>query len=95
MKEDAISRQMKAYGTYLKVREKHPDVVILIRLVDDYIVFDEDSDRVGNLFVDVTGKADNDGKARYTKFAQRGLDINLPKMIRNGFRVCICDYYSN
>jgi len=71
-----------------QLKEKHPDTIILFRMKDYYYSCDEDAEKIGKtLNITVT----EIGSERIAKFRFHELDIYLPKLIRAGHRVAICN----
>ena len=70
------------------LKEKHPDAVILLRWDDTYCTFEDDAE----VLCDVCGCQQLiwDGVSA-AGFPHNALDINLPKLVRSGRRVAICD----
>ena len=68
----------KMIETFKMLKEKHPDAVILFRVGDFYESFFDDAKKV----TEVIGIAG---------FPSHALDTYLPKLIRAGLRVAICD----
>ena len=71
-----------------QLKAKHPDTVLLFRTGDNYVAYKEDAQtasRILGLDVELGDKAD------IVSFPFRDLDTHLPKLIRAGQRVAICD----
>lgn len=78
---------------YEEMKKKHPDAVLLFRCGDFYECFGEDaqiaSDILGiTLTTRANGKAD---KIYLAGFPHHALDTYLPKLVRAGKRVAICE----
>lgn len=77
-----------------KIKAKHPDCVLLFRVNDEYQMFDRDTE-VGSECCGLEIKSLLDGvsseKTLKCSFKYAELDLYLPKIIRKGHRVCICD----
>lgn len=75
-----------------KMKEKHPDAVLLFRHGDEYTSFREDADKLKEILGTKINKEQFDGKTeRYSSFPHSELDERLPKLIRAGERVAICE----
>ena len=78
---------------YYAVKAKHPDAVLLFRVGDFYETFGEDAIRAsGILGITLTRRAN--GSASYVElagFPYHALDTYLPKLVRAGARVAICE----
>ena len=80
----------KMVETFKMLKEKHPDAVILFRVGDFYESFFDDAKKVSEVLgVTLTENKKND--IFITSFPTQSLDTYLPKLIRAGLRVAICD----
>ena len=80
----------KMIETFKMLKEKHPDAVILFRVGDFYESFFDDAKKVSEVLgVTLTENKKND--IFITSFPTQSLDTYLPKLIRAGLRVSICD----
>ena len=73
---------------YAKFKNEHPDVIPLFRCGDFYETYGKDADIVGNVCDLVVTRVN--GKT-LAGFPHHALDTYLPKLIRAGHRVGICD----
>ena len=72
-----------------RMKEKHPDAVVLFRCGDFYEVYEDDAKVCADvLAITLTQRKDGVRMAGFPHFA---LDTYLPKLVRAGLRVCICD----
>ena len=78
---------------YFELKEKHPDAVMLFRCGDFYETYSEDAVTAANILgITLTKRAN--GQAKHVEMAGfpfHALDTYLPKLIRAGKRVAICD----
>lgn len=78
---------------YYSIKEKHPDAVLLFRVGDFYETFGEDAIRAAEILgITLTKRAN--GSASYVElagFPHHALDTYLPKLVRAGQRVAICE----
>ena len=78
---------------YYGVKAKHPDAILLFRVGDFYETFGEDAIKAsGILGITLTRRAN--GAASYVElagFPYHALDTYLPKLVRAGERVAICE----
>ena len=78
---------------YLEVKAKHPDAVLLFRVGDFYETFSEDAITASEILgITLTKRAN--GSAAHVElagFPHHALDTYLPKLVRAGKRVAICD----
>lgn len=94
-KETTMTPFMKQFN---ELKAKHPEVMLLIRVGDFYEAYDEDATKIGEILgITVTRKLNSkekgsDGHAlRLAGFPYHALDTYLPKLIRAGLRVAICE----
>lgn len=87
MKETPL---MKQYNT---IKAKYPDAILLFRVGDFYETFGEDAIKASNVLgITLTKRAN--GSASHIElagFPYHSIDSYLPKLVRSGFRVAICD----
>ena len=78
---------------YYGIKAKYPDAMLLFRVGDFYETFGEDAIRAaGVLGIVLTRRAN--GSASFIElagFPHHSLDTYLPKLVRAGMRVAICD----
>lgn len=78
---------------YYSIKAKHPDAVLLFRVGDFYETFSEDAIKAaGILGITLTKRAN--GAASFVElagFPYHALDTYLPKLVRAGQRVAICE----
>ena len=70
--------QAKYFAQFKELKAKHPDAVLLFRVGDDYRTFGEDSAILQEV-------------CKCKAFPAHELDTWLPKLVRAGKRVAICD----
>lgn len=81
---------MKQYNS---IKAKYPDAILLFRVGDFYETFGEDAVRASKVLGIVLTKRAN-GSASHIElagFPHHSLDSYLPKLVRAGYRVAICD----
>ena len=78
---------------YFTIKAKHPDAVLLFRVGDFYETFGDDAIRTAEILgITLTRRAN--GSASYVElagFPYHALDTYLPKLVRAGQRVAICE----
>ncbi len=81
---------MKQYNS---IKGKHPDAILLFRVGDFYETFGEDAIRTSDILgITLTRRAN--GAASYVElagFPHHALDTYLPRLVREGQRVAICE----
>ena len=78
---------------YYAIKERHPKAILLFRMGDFYETFDEDAKTVSRL-LGITLTERNNGEADdvpMAGFPHHAVDSHLPKLIRSGLRVAICE----
>lgn len=79
----------KVLAQYNALKSKHPDAKLLFHVGDFYETYQDDAKDVSNTLGIVLTKR-NDG-VNMAGFPYHELDTYLPKLIRAGYRVAICD----
>ncbi len=78
---------------YNEIKAKYPDAILLFRVGDFYETFGEDAIRASKILgITLTKRAN--GQASHIElagFPHHSVDTYLPKLVRAGFRVAICD----
>ncbi|MBC8172419.1 MAG: DNA mismatch repair protein MutS [Chitinophagales bacterium] len=80
-------------GQYNRIKAKYPDAILLFRVGDFYETFAQDAITTSKVLGIVLTKRAN-GAATHVElagFPYHALDVYLPKLVRAGFRVAICD----
>ena len=80
----------KMIETFKMLKEKHSDVLILFRVGDFYESYFEDAKKVSEV-LGVTLTENEKDDIFITSLPTQSLDTYLPKLIRAGLRVAICD----
>ena len=78
---------------YAEMKKKHPDAILLFRVGDFYETFSDDAVTASEILgITLTRRAN--GKAAYVElagFPHHALDTYLPRLVRAGKRVAICE----
>ncbi len=78
---------------YIEMKGKHPDAILLFRVGDFYETFSDDAITASEILgITLTRRAN--GSAQYVElagFPHHALDTYLPKLVRAGKRVAICE----
>lgn len=104
-KEEATKQETKAVATialspmlkqFMDLKKKHPDALLLFRCGDFYETYKEDAEKASKILGITLTKSsktkDDQGKPlAMAGFPYHALDTYLPKLIRAGQRVAICD----
>ena len=89
-RESAETPLMKQYNA---IKAKYPDALLLFRVGDFYETFGEDAIRASNILgIVLTRRANGSGTyMELAGFPHHSLDLYLPKLVKAGLRVAICD----
>ena len=90
-KNNAMTPMMRQY---FSMKAKHPDAVLLFRCGDFYETYGEDavtSSSILGITLTKRNNGGNSGEMEMAGFPHHALDTYLPKLIRAGRRVAICD----
>ena len=78
---------------YMQIKAKHPDAILLFRVGDFYETFGEDAIKASEILgITLTRRAN--GSASFVElagFPYHALDTYLPRLVRAGQRVAICE----
>ena len=77
---------------FAKMKERHPDALLLFRIGDTYQSFKQNAVKASTILDIETRDKKLDGKeVRSVEFPHHALDTYLPKLVRAGMRVAICE----
>lgn len=78
---------------FFEIKSKHPDAVLLFRCGDFYETFSKDAILASEILgITLTRRANGAAKSvELAGFPHHALDTYLPKLVRAGLRVAICD----
>lgn len=77
---------------YAAVKGQHPDAVLLFRVGDFYETFGEDAIRASRaLGITLTSRNNGGSDIELSGFPFHALDMYLPRLVRAGYRVAICE----
>ncbi|MFP5471155.1 MAG: DNA mismatch repair protein MutS, partial [Bacteroidia bacterium] len=80
---------MKQFNT---IKEKYPDALLLFRVGDFYETFGEDAIKTSKILgIVLTARNNGGANVELAGFPHHSLDNYLPKLVRAGQRVAICD----
>ena len=87
-----IKKETPLMKQYNAIKSRYPDAVLLFRVGDFYETFGEDAIKAaGILGIVLTNRANGSSKIELAGFPHHSLDTYLPKLVRAGCRVAICD----
>ena len=77
---------------YNGIKAKHPDALLLFRVGDFYETFGKDAIKASKILgIVLTSRANGSSKIELAGFPHHSIDTYLPKLVRAGQRVAICD----
>ncbi|MDF0719089.1 DNA mismatch repair protein MutS [Kaistella sp. PBT33-4] len=77
---------------YNTIKAKYPDALLLFRVGDFYETFGQDAIRASQILgIVLTKRANGEGHIELAGFPHHSVDSYLPKLVRAGLRVAICD----
>lgn len=81
---------------YNRMKQKHPDAILLFRHGSNYETYGEDAEKAGHILGIATRQGIIGGKeTKVATFPNQALDTYLPKLVRAGVRVAICEQLDN
>ena len=90
--EPSAAQESALAKAYESMKAKHPDAILLYRCGDFYEAFGEDAKAVSEVLgITLTRRNAKDITAQMAGFPHHALDSYLPKLVRAGKRVAICD----
>ena len=77
---------------YQQMKAKHPDAILLFRVGDFYETFGSDAVKTAaTLGIVLTSRNNGGSDIELAGFPYHSLDLYLPKMVKAGYRVAICE----
>ena len=79
-------------GQYNSIKAKHPDALLLFRVGDFYETFGEDAITASKILgIVLTSRNNGNSKIELAGFPHHSIDTYLPKLVRAGQRVAVCE----
>lgn len=77
---------------YFDIKEKHPGTILLFRVGDFYETFSDDAELISKeLGITLTKRNNGGDQTPLAGFPYHSLDTYLPKLVKRGYRVAICE----
>ena len=90
-------QQTPLMAQYFKIKEANPDTILLFRVGDFFETFEEDAKTASKVLgITLTKRAN--GAASHVAlagFPHHAIDTYLPKLVRAGYRVAVCEQMEN
>lgn len=88
----AKKQQTPLMRQYHEIKEKHPGTILLFRVGDFYETFSEDAILISKeLGITLTKRNNGGDQTPLAGFPYHSLDTYLPKLVKRGFRVAVCE----
>jgi DNA mismatch repair protein MutS len=85
-------KQTPLMRQYFEIKEKHPGTILLFRVGDFYETFADDAELVSReLGITLTKRNNGGDMTPLAGFPYHALDTYLPKLVKRGYRVAICE----
>ncbi len=79
-------------GQYNEIKAKYPQALLLFRVGDFYETFGQDAITTANILgIILTSRNNGGSKIELAGFPYHSLDNYLPKLVKAGQRVAVCD----
>ncbi len=89
-------KQTPLMRQYFDIKEKHPGTILLFRVGDFYETFSDDAILISSeLGITLTKRNNGGDQTPLAGFPYHSLDTYLPKLVKRGFRVAICEQTEN
>jgi len=88
----ASKKQTPLMRQYFDIKEKHPGTILLFRVGDFYETFSDDAELVSKeLGITLTKRNNGGDQTPLAGFPYHALDTYLPKLVKRGYKVAICE----
>ena len=92
MAKSENTKETPLMAQYFKVKARHPDAILLFRVGDFYETFGDDAIKTASVLGIVLTNRNNGGSdVPLAGFPYHSLDVYLPRLVRGGYRVAICE----
>lgn len=86
------TKETPLMAQYNGIKAKYPDAILLFRVGDFYETFGQDAIKTAHILgIVLTKRANGSNSIELAGFPHHSLDSYLPKLVRAGMRVAICD----
>jgi DNA mismatch repair protein MutS len=91
------TQQTPLMAQYYKVKQAHPDTILLFRVGDFFETFEDDAKLASKVLGITLTKRSNgsSGDTPLAGFPHHAIDSYLPKLVRAGYRVAVCEQMEN
>ncbi len=90
-------KQTPLMAQYLRIKSANPDTILLFRVGDFFETFEEDAKTASKVLgITLTKRANGAaGEVPLAGFPHHAIDSYLPKLVRAGYRVAVCEQMEN
>ena len=91
------TQQTPLMAQYYRIKQAHPDTILLFRVGDFFETFEEDAKTASKVLGITLTKRSNGyaGDTPLAGFPHHAIDSYLPKLVRAGYRVAVCEQMEN
>src|SRR5690554_569221 len=91
--KEKVKKETPLMQQYNQIKAKYPDACLLFRVGDFYETFGEDAVRTAKVLgITLTKRgAGSSSETELAGFPHHSLNVYLPKLVKAGLRVAICD----
>ena len=91
-KKAKAKKETPLMGQFNKIKQKYPDALLLFRVGDFYEMFGEDAIKASKVLgIVLTKRANGSSHIELAGFPYHSVDTYLPKLVKAGHRVAICE----
>lgn len=88
----AAKKQTPLMKQYFEIKDEHPGTILLFRVGDFYETFSDDAVLVSKeLGITLTKRNNGEDQTPLAGFPFHSLDSYLPKLVKKGYKVAVCD----
>jgi DNA mismatch repair protein MutS len=88
----AKSKETPLMRQYFEIKAQQPDAILLFRVGDFYETFGEDAVKAARVLgIILTNRNNGGSKIELAGFPYHSLDVYLPKLVKAGYRVAVCE----
>jgi DNA mismatch repair protein MutS len=92
----SAKKQTPLMRQYFQIKEEHPGTILLFRVGDFYETFADDAKLVSKeLGITLTKRNNGGDETPLAGFPYHALDNYLPKLVKKGYKVAVCDQTEN
>jgi DNA mismatch repair protein MutS len=92
IKVEPVSKETPLMTQYYQMKAQYPDAIMLFRVGDFYETFGEDAVKTANVLgITLTSRNNGGNDVPLAGFPYHSLDTYLPRLVRGGYRVAICE----